>query len=217
MGRFDESSIQSRAVSWARLMVQRADEFGEPRWKLLRLLHSVPNGAPVSEQARRRLVAEGLLSGMPDLCLPVVRTAPVSLSMADVVPLEAHGILYIETKTAQGQLSLEQCRVIDWLQVAGHYVVVARSQQAISKALRAWIMDERDLPPQVDVSARLAKLRAITTTPPAPRASRAGSRSTAAKVPTASATRASSKKPSARSKAAPAGRGRNQRANGRAK
>jgi hypothetical protein len=94
-----EHAEQCAVMSWARLH--------EKRWPALRLLHAVPNGAffggevktfasgkkvPVAAIRARKLKAEGLREGVPDLCLP----APSGV---------AHRGLYIEMKRRKGGVS----------------------------------------------------------------------------------------------------------------
>lgn len=71
-----EHSLQVALVKWADLMASRVPELG--------MLYAVPNQGTTSKRHTARLVAEGLRSGIPDLCLPVARNG-------------FHG-LYMETK-----------------------------------------------------------------------------------------------------------------------
>ena len=87
-------------------------EYAVGRWPVLELLYAIPNGGmrPAKERTDKRgrrvrysveaqkLRAEGVKTGVPDLCLPVARGA-------------FHG-LYIEMKTRTGSPSEAQCRWI---------------------------------------------------------------------------------------------------------
>lgn len=95
------------------------------RWPFLWLLHSCPNGGARPAIVKRRkgdgkvvrfsreagkLKAEGLVSGMPDLFLPV--------------PNGLYPGLFIEMKAEDGKVSEEQERVIEALGLHGYKVVV---------------------------------------------------------------------------------------------
>jgi len=73
-----EHAEQAHVIQWA--------ELNAGKWPCLRLLHAIPNGAffggemktlkggqkvPVAAIRARKLKAEGLREGVPDLCLPV--------------------------------------------------------------------------------------------------------------------------------------------------
>lgn len=103
-GKFTESKMQQQIIKWA-----RACEFIYPE---LKLLHSIPNGAAVSANNRKRLVSEGLLKGIPDMFLPVPRGT-------------FHGF-YIELKTEKGRLSTDQKVVIEMLKRQGFKVEIIK-------------------------------------------------------------------------------------------
>lgn len=86
-----ESQEQQSLFQWARLM--------EGRYPELRLLHAIPNGGLRNKATAAILSAEGVKSGVPDICLPVARGG-------------YHG-LYIELKRREGgRPSKAQ---IDWI------------------------------------------------------------------------------------------------------
>ena len=76
-----ESEEQQTVMEWA--------EAASGRWPELRLLYRVPNEGQRSMATGGRLRAEGLKSGVPDLCLPSAHG-------------QYHG-LYIEMKRTQGR------------------------------------------------------------------------------------------------------------------
>lgn len=76
-----ESEEQQTVMEWA--------EAASGRWPELRLLYHVPNEGQRSMATGGRLRAEGLKSGVPDLCLPSAHG-------------QYHG-LYIEMKRTQGR------------------------------------------------------------------------------------------------------------------
>lgn len=92
-----------------------------PDHPYLCLLHAIPNGARTSKSVAKRLKAEGMKAGVPDVFLPVPRG-------------KYHG-LYIEFKklpyrNGKGKLvksypSPEQKRFISGLKDQGYHVVVA--------------------------------------------------------------------------------------------
>ena len=60
-----EHQEQVAVMRWAAMF---ADRYPDLRW-----LYAIPNGARTSMGTARKLKAEGLKSGVPDLCLPVPR------------------------------------------------------------------------------------------------------------------------------------------------
>lgn len=100
-----EHAIQTAMVEWS---VRAAGAIPE-----LRLLYAVPNGGARNLIVARKLKAEGVKPGVPDLHLPVAR-------------LGFHG-LWIETKTKVGRVSPDQRVWHAALREQGHLVVVVRS------------------------------------------------------------------------------------------
>lgn len=60
-----EDAAQAEVIQWAR--------DNEHRWPELVLLHAIPNGGNLSKPQRAVMAHTGLLSGIPDLDLPVPR------------------------------------------------------------------------------------------------------------------------------------------------
>ena len=60
-----EHEEQVAVCTWARAM--------QGRFPALGVLFAVPNGARTSFSVAKRLKAEGVQAGIPDLCLPVAR------------------------------------------------------------------------------------------------------------------------------------------------
>lgn len=80
--------------------LMRLVEMHKGRWPELGMLYAVPNGGNRNIVTARRLKAEGVKPGVPDLCLPVPRGG-------------YHG-LYIELKRQKrGKIQPEQ---VAWLQ-----------------------------------------------------------------------------------------------------
>ena len=60
-----EHDEQVKLFTWARL--------SEGRWPELALLFAIPNGGKRHVAVARKLKAEGVKAGVPDICLPVAR------------------------------------------------------------------------------------------------------------------------------------------------
>jgi hypothetical protein len=113
--KYIEHHMQKKYVEWAR------DPLVLRIYPSLAPLHSIPNGGARPRVKNRqgkwwcpegkRLKEEGLLAGMPDLCLPVSRGYWLTM--------------YIEMKAPGESLSKDQKRIITLLLEEGHHVVVA--------------------------------------------------------------------------------------------
>lgn len=88
-----ESEEQQALFQWAEMMSRRYNE--------LTLLYHIPNGGARCKGTAGRLKAEGVKSGVPDICLPVAKG-------------KYHG-LYIELKVGTNKPSPNQVRWIDAL------------------------------------------------------------------------------------------------------
>lgn len=107
--KLSEHQHQKQVITWARGLAALYPE----RYGVLDYLHSIPNGAHLAGNAKRRyaqinkLKNEGLLPGVPDLCLPVARRG-------------YHG-LYVEMKRDdKAPVSEDQTRWLDWLAEQGY-------------------------------------------------------------------------------------------------
>lgn len=100
-----ESSEQKTLFEWAKLM--------EGKWPELKLLYHIPNEGKRSRITGARMKAEGLRSGVPDICLPVPRG-------------EHHG-LYIELKRRRNsKVSQKQLEWMASLVAQGYVAAVCR-------------------------------------------------------------------------------------------
>ena len=81
-----EEEEQKTVISWCKIQ--------ESRWPELRWIHHIPNGGKRSKAEAVGFQAMGVLSGVPDLFLPVPRAW-------------FHG-LYLEMKALDGKVSKEQ-------------------------------------------------------------------------------------------------------------
>lgn len=77
------------------------------------LIASIPNGGNRSASERVRLHAEGVLAGMPDLCV--------------LKQSKGFGGLFVEMKTKTGVVSKEQSCIAKQLNSEGYLCVIARS------------------------------------------------------------------------------------------
>lgn len=111
-----ESTEQQTLVAWAKR--------NEEEWPELRMLYHIPNEGKRSRKTGARLKAEGLKSGVPDICLPVARG-------------RHHG-LYIELKRRKdSKVTKEQLEWIADLVAQGYVAAVCRGcDEAISLITR---------------------------------------------------------------------------------
>lgn len=85
-----ESIEQAKVIAWARA--------NERNYPYLWLLHNSLNGAKRTKANGDKLVKQGLLSGVPDLLLPVKQGI--------------YSGLYIEMKSAKGRISIDQSKFL---------------------------------------------------------------------------------------------------------
>lgn len=93
-----EATEQERVIDWCRWHEQRMPE--------LRLIFHIPNGGSRNEIEAKRLKAQGVKAGVPDLCLPVPRG-------------ECHG-LYIEMKYGRNKTTPKQEEWLEALRKQGY-------------------------------------------------------------------------------------------------
>lgn len=109
-----ESEEQQTLFSWVEVQKGRYPELG--------LLYHAPNGGRRSKAEAGRFKAEGVKSGVPDLCLPVARGG-------------FHG-LYIELKRLKGgTVSSSQKAWIAALVEQGYHATVCRGWAEASEVL----------------------------------------------------------------------------------
>lgn len=112
-----ESQIQILIFDWVELHKHKYPE--------LELLYHIPNGGYRNIATAKRLKAEGVKPGVPDLCLPVAKGI--------------YNGLYIELKTNKGRLSENQKKWLESLQNQGYYAVVAYSFDQAIGLLKSYI------------------------------------------------------------------------------
>lgn len=108
-----ESDEQIALFAWA--------DIQSGRYPDLDLLYHIPNGGHRHKSVARRLKAEGVKSGVPDLCLPVARG-------------KYHG-LYIELKYGKNKTSPSQDKWLAALAGQGYAAIVCYGWEDASKAL----------------------------------------------------------------------------------
>ena len=113
-----EASEQRALFQWANIIVGQIPE--------LTLLHHVPNGGKRDKVTAALLKAEGVKSGVPDVCLPVARGG-------------YHG-LYIEMKAGKNKLSVNQETWLKQLTLQGYCTAVCygwhEAAEVITKYLK---------------------------------------------------------------------------------
>lgn len=118
-----ESVEQQRFFQWARMQSGAMPE--------LELLYHVPNEGKRSRATGARMKAEGLKSGVPDVCLPVARGGK-------------HG-LYIELKREKGgRLTPAQREWIKSLKEQGYAAEVCHGWEAAAKVTKEYLRGEND-------------------------------------------------------------------------
>jgi hypothetical protein len=99
------------------------------------MLYAIPNGAKLPWRKNKggqryspeamKLKAEGLKSGVPDICLPIARAS-------------FHG-LYIELKFGDNTTSPQQKKWIDLLRAQGYFAVVAVGWEQAARTILSYL------------------------------------------------------------------------------
>src|SRR5262250_643515 len=90
-------------------------------YPVLKLLYAIPNGGDRDLRVARKLKAEGVLSGVADLCLPAARHG-------------YHG-LYIEMKSDEGAATEEQKEFLRGISAEGYCAVIAQGVDEAKETL----------------------------------------------------------------------------------
>lgn len=112
-----ESAEQQALFQWADMMSRKYPQ--------LSLLYHIPNGGARSKATAGRLKAEGVKSGVPDLCLPVAKG-------------KYHG-LYIEMKINSNKPTQNQIKWIESLIVEGYQAKVCYGWQEAVKIIENYL------------------------------------------------------------------------------
>lgn len=105
LGKSSEHLEQKSLFDWA--------QFAKAVHPELALMYAIPNGGMRNKAVAGQLKAEGVKSGVPDVCLPAARA-------------EFHG-LYVEMKFGKNQPSDNQRWWLDCLSQAGYFTAVCWS------------------------------------------------------------------------------------------
>ena len=120
-----EHDEQVALMRWANVAKGRTPELG--------LLFAIPNGGKRNVVTAKKLKAEGVKAGVPDLCLPVARGGYHSL--------------YIELKAGRGSVSDAQSAWHVRLREEGHAVRVAYGWEAARDAILRYLAGEITVSP----------------------------------------------------------------------
>lgn len=116
-----ESVEQQRLIQWAKM-----NEGAHPE---LEMLYHIPNEGKRSRKTGARMKAEGLRSGVPDLCLPVARCG-------------CHA-LYIELKRMRGgRPTQDQLDWIDLLTKQGNMAMVCCGWEQAAEVIEKYLKNQ---------------------------------------------------------------------------
>ena len=117
-----EAIEQAKVIAWARA--------NERNYPYLWMLHSSLNGLKRTKNAQGKAKHQGMLSGVPDLFLPVKNNYFVGL--------------YIEMKSAKGRVSVEQSRYLKCAAENGYSVVVCYSASDAINTIKAHLEQQNN-------------------------------------------------------------------------
>ena len=112
-----EAIEQAKVIAWARA--------NENNYPYLWMLHSSLNGLKRTKNAQGKAKQQGMLSGVPDLFLPVKNNNFVGL--------------YIEMKSTKGRVSVEQSRYLKCAAENGYSVVVCYSAVEAINTIKSYL------------------------------------------------------------------------------
>ena len=117
-----EAIEQAKVVAWARA--------NENNYPYLWMLHNSLNGLKRTKNAQGKAKQQGMLSGVPDLFLPVKNKYFFGL--------------YIEMKSAKGRVSVEQSRFLKCAAENGYSVVVCYSAVDAINTIKAHLEQQNN-------------------------------------------------------------------------
>ena len=117
-----EAIEQAKVIAWARA--------NERNYPYLWMLHSSLNGLKRTKNAQGKAKHQGMLSGVPDLFLPVKNNYFVGL--------------YIEMKSAKGRVSVEQSRFLKCATENSYSVVVCYSASDAINTIKAHLEQQNN-------------------------------------------------------------------------
>ena len=127
-----EHLTQSAFIQWCRLSEKKHPE--------LATIFAIPNGEYRPISVAKRLKAEGVRAGVPDLLLPVDRC--LIKDDSNECGWGMYNALYIEFKAPGGHLSKAQRIVGHNLAVSGNLVVVVWSSEAAIEVVESYLGGE---------------------------------------------------------------------------
>ncbi len=116
-----EAIEQAKVVAWARA--------NENNYPYLWMLHNSLNGVKLSKTQAGKAKVSGMLSGVPDLFLPL--------------PKNGHHGLYIEMKSEKGRLTENQQWFLSNAESLGYKTAVCYSAKEAIDAIEAYYSDKR--------------------------------------------------------------------------
>lgn len=122
-----EHQEQVAFIHWCRL--------NEKKYPELQTIFAVPNGDKRHISVAKRLKAEGVRAGVPDIVLPVARDFYMGIDCQ-------FNSLFIEFKTPKGRLSKAQKVLLPKLALQGNLVIVAYSCAAAIEVVEAYLSGE---------------------------------------------------------------------------
>ena len=117
-----EAVEQAKVIAWARA--------NERNYPYLWMLHSSLNGLKRTKNAQGKAKQQGMLSGVPDLFLPVKNNNFVGL--------------YIEMKSTKGRVSVEQSHYLKCAAENGYSVVVCYSAVEAINTIKSYLEQQNN-------------------------------------------------------------------------
>lgn len=118
-----ESAHQAQVMEWSKWAYKTG------KYPMLNMLHCSLNGVKLSATQARIAKAQGMLSGVPDLFLPL--------------PKNGHHGLYIEMKSEKGRLTENQQWFLSNAESLGYKTAVCYSAKEAIDAIEAYYSDKR--------------------------------------------------------------------------
>ena len=119
-----ESAYQTQVVEWSRW----AYKANPSRYPMLNMLHCSLNGVKLSGTQAKIAKGQGMLSGVPDLFLPVPKNG-------------YHG-LFIEMKSEKGRVTGNQHCVLTNADIVGYKTVICYSAKEAISAIEAYYTEQ---------------------------------------------------------------------------
>ena len=118
-----ESAHQAQVMEWSKWAYKTG------KYPMLNMLHCSLNGVKLSATQARIAKAQGMLSGVPDLFLPL--------------PKNGHHGLYIEMKSEKGRLTENQQWFLSNAESLGYKTAVCYSAKEAIDAIEAYYSGKR--------------------------------------------------------------------------